>query len=110
MQQPVAMSPGRRLQAVGEGAHAPPPYPPCLLHPPQGTQGVQGRGSHLLQSGSSLNKIFLLNKSSKVLKLHKKGQAGWGQGHTASAIWQEGSVEIKHGPGLLPPPTSSSSN
>ena len=82
--------------------HSPTPHASCV--PPQGTQGVQGRGSHLLQSGSSLN------KSSKVLKLHEKGQAGWGRGHTASPIWQEGSVELKHGHGLLPPPTASSSN
>lgn len=48
VQQPVIISPGR--QPWEKAAHAPLPRLPCLLCPPQGMQGVQGRGSNLLSS------------------------------------------------------------
>ena len=38
------------LEPWEKAAHAPLPNPPCLLCPPQGMQGVQGRGSNLLSS------------------------------------------------------------
>lgn len=103
VQQPVIISPGRHPGALGEGCSCTPPPPPCLLCPPQGMQGVQGRGSNLLSS--------VPHKSSKVLKLHEKGRGWAGPGGTLQAPYgKKGSVETKHSPGLLPPTTSNSSN
>ena len=76
VQQPCCHVARKTSPSPGRWCSCTTPYPLCLLCPPQEMQGVQGRGSHLLQSGSSLN------KSSKVLKLYEKGTGWVGPGGT----------------------------